>query len=94
MEWRGFVGAQNLVVDLGKWDFEKDPALNEISIDDSRVCTVMCTAKEGHVYLERVNDSLGNDFSVLFKVVALDPQSRYMAFVWRKLPVGAKAVKD
>ena len=49
-------------------------------------------AVEGKVYLERVRDTEGNNFYVLFQVIAVDKDSRYMAFLWRKLP-GGKVVK-
>ena len=49
-------------------------------------------AVNGHVYLEKVEDTNGNRFFVLFKVLAVDEQSRYMAFVWRCLP-GGKIVR-
>jgi hypothetical protein len=45
------------------------------------------------VYLERVRDDRGNNFYVLFQIVAVDKESRYMAFLWRKLP-GGKIVKE
>ena len=86
------VGQQNLVVDLGKVDFEKNPDPAKISIDHPGVGPDG-TAVEGHVYLERVRDSRGNNFYVLLHVVAVDPDSRYMAFLWRKLP-GGKLVKE
>jgi len=82
------VGQQNLVVDLGKADFEKDPDPSKISIDHHGVVSGQASALEGHVYLERVRDSRGNSFYVLLQVVAVDKDSRYMGFVWRKLPGG------
>jgi hypothetical protein len=51
-----------------------------------------CKVVEGHVYLERVRDDSGNKFYVVLKVIATDKDSRYMAFVWRRLP-GGKVVK-
>jgi hypothetical protein len=81
-------GQQNLVVDLGPADFEKDPRPARISIDDPRVASSGATAVEGHVYLERIRDSRGNNFYVVFQVIAVDPGSRYMAFLWRRLPGG------
>ncbi len=51
-----------------------------------------CNAVEGIVYLEHVKDDRGNDFFVLFKVLAVDKDSRYVAFVWRQLP-GGKVVR-
>jgi hypothetical protein len=90
-QWNMTVGQQNLVVDLGKTDFEKDPDPAKISIDDLRVMTTDTTAIPGHVYLERIRDNRGNNFYVVFLVVAVDPASRYMAFFWRKLPGGRVA---
>jgi hypothetical protein len=87
------VGQQNLVVDLGKADFDKDPDPSKISIDHPGVVSGQASALEGHVYLERVRDSRGNSFYVLLQVVAVDKDSRYMGFVWRKLP-GGNVVKQ
>jgi hypothetical protein len=84
-------GQQNLVVDLGKTDFAKNPDPAKVSIDQPGVLSGEGKAVEGHVYLERVRDDRGNNFYVLFEIVAVDPASRYMAFLWRKLP-GGKAV--
>ncbi len=85
------VNQLNLVVDLGKADFEKNPQLDHITIDHPGL-TVDGVAHEGHVYLERVRDTKGNNFYVLFQVVAIDHDGRYVAFLWRKLP-GGKIVK-
>ena len=85
-------GHQHLVVDLGKVDFEKDPEPKRISIDANNVMRRTATAVDGHVYLERVRDDNGNNFYVVFQVVTVDPQSRYIAFLWRRLP-GGKVVK-
>jgi hypothetical protein len=49
-------------------------------------------AVDGHVYLEKVEDPNGNRFFVLFKILTVDEQSRYMAFVRRCLP-GGKIVR-
>jgi hypothetical protein len=87
------VGQHNLVVDLGEADFAKDPDPGKISIDQPGVLTGPGAAVEGHVYLERVRDDRGNNFYVLFQIVAVDKDSRYMAFLWRKLP-GGKVVKE
>jgi hypothetical protein len=82
------VGQQNLVVDLGKADFEKDPDPTKINIDDPGVHTASTDALARHVYLERVRDDRGQNFYVVFQVIAVDQDSRYMAFIWRKLPGG------
>jgi hypothetical protein len=87
------VGQQNLVVDLGAVDFEKGPDPAKISIDQPGVLSGEVKAVEGHVYLERVRDGRGNNFYVLFQIVAVDKESRYMAFLWRKVP-GGKVVKE
>ncbi len=87
-------GQDNLVVDLGEVDFTKDPDPTKISIDHPGVMTGgVAKAVEGHVYLERVRNNRGNNFYVLFQVVAVDTDTRYMAFLWRKLP-GGKVVKE
>jgi sulfur relay (sulfurtransferase) DsrC/TusE family protein len=93
------INQENLVVDLGMPDFEKNPELGRINIDHPNLARDMMAASEGHVYLERVRDKLasdlqktGNNFYVVFQVVALDPDSRYIAFIWRKIP-GGKVVK-
>jgi hypothetical protein len=84
---------QNLVVDLGVADFATDPDPRAITIDDPRILPSYGKAVEGHVYLERVRDAAGNDFYVVFQVVALEKErGRYLAFLWRKLP-GGKVVK-
>jgi hypothetical protein len=82
------VGQQNLVVDLGRADFAKNPDPARISIDHPGLASGQAKAVEGHVYLERIRDDRGNNFYVLFQVVAVDQDSRYMAFLWRKLPGG------
>jgi hypothetical protein len=87
------VGQQNLVVDLGEVDFGKDPEPAKISIDQPGVFSGEGKAVDGHVYLERVRDDRGNNFYVLFQIVAVDKESRYMAFLWRKLP-GGKIIKE
>jgi len=89
------VGQSNLVADLGNVDFTKDPDPKAVDIDGEGQHTWMPDgqAEEGDVYLERVRDREGNHFYVLFKVVALEKDSRYIAFLWRKLP-GGKVVKD
>jgi hypothetical protein len=87
-------GQKNRIVDLGMADFEKNPDAAKIGAadkiqwqsDDS------CKAAEGHVYLENVKDDNGNDFFVLFKVVAVEKDSKFVSFVWRRLP-GGKTVK-
>jgi hypothetical protein len=84
-------GQTNLVADLGKVDFTKDPDPKKVDLDfwDHGP---MNEAIEGHVYLERVRDERGNWFYVLFKIVAVDKDSKYMAFIWRRLP-GGRVVK-
>jgi hypothetical protein len=86
------VNQQNLVVDLGKADFEKNPDLELIDIDHPGLGP-HGIAVEGHVYLERVRDTFGNDFYVVLQIVAVDPAGSYMAFIWRTLP-GGKIVKE
>jgi tetratricopeptide (TPR) repeat protein len=79
----------NRVADLGAVDFEIDP-------DVAKVAATWrgfdCQAVEGHVYLENVKDDRGNDFYVLFQAIAVEKDSKYFAFVWRRLP-GGKTVK-
>jgi hypothetical protein len=82
------VGQQNMVMDLGAVDFEKSPDPSTISIDDKEVFATEARAIEGHVYLLRIRDERGNSFYVLLQLVTMDEQSRYMAFVWRRLPGG------
>lgn len=84
-------GQKNFTVDLGKVDFEKDPNHGRISIENPGISENQI-AEEGHVYLEAVRDKAGNNFYALFQIVAVDAESRYMAFLWRKLP-GGKVVK-
>jgi tetratricopeptide (TPR) repeat protein len=86
-------GQQNLVVDLGDVDFVKDPDPKKVDPDsDDFWMPDGCKVVEGHVYLERVRDDRGNKFYVVLKVIAADKDSRYMAFIWRRLP-GGKVVK-
>jgi hypothetical protein len=84
---------QNLVVDLGKWDFDKDPDPKKITLNQSNIYTSSVKVQVGKVYLERVRDDRGNNFYALLQVVDVDPQSHYVAFIWRKLP-GGKVVKN
>ena len=86
------VDQQSLVVDLGTVPFDRDPNPKAVDIDGDNSWQTTGHAVEGHVYLERVRDDRGNRFYVLFQIVAVDPQSDYMAFVWRRLP-GGKVVK-
>lgn len=84
---------RNLIVDLGEVDFTKDPDPKNVDPDsDNFWVPGRCKALDGHVYLERVHDDVGNKFYVVLKVIAADKESRYLAFVWRRLP-GGKVVK-
>jgi tetratricopeptide (TPR) repeat protein len=88
------VGQKNRVADLGTVDFEKSPDLKKIKADDKiQWQSDVCKAIEGHVYLGNVRDDSGNNFFVLFQVVAVEKDSKYVAFVWRRLP-GGKVVKQ
>jgi tetratricopeptide (TPR) repeat protein len=88
------LGQQNLAVDLGDGDFTKDPDPKKLDPDsDNFWVPGHCKVVQGHVYLERVRDDNGNKFYVVIKVVASDKESRYLAFVWRRLP-GGKVVKQ
>jgi hypothetical protein len=83
------VGQENTIADLGKVDFTKDPDPTKVETNrESKWVSKDCKAIDGHVYLERIKDDRGNDFYVLFQVVATDKDSRFVAFVWRKLPGG------
>ncbi len=82
---------QHLIVDLGKVDFEENPEFRRISIDHPGLGAT-AFASEGHVYLERVQNTHGNNFYVVFQVVTVDADGRYVAFLWRRLP-GGKIVK-
>lgn len=79
------VSQQNLVADLGAVDFGDDPDPKDA---DGELWMVSGKAIPGHVYLLKVRDDRGNHFHVIFKVVAVDPGSNYMAFVWRMLSGG------
>jgi RNA polymerase sigma factor (sigma-70 family) len=80
----------NAVIDLGNVDFNTDP--ESTKADFKEQVRDRHKAENGHVYLEKVEDTNGNRFFVLFKIVAIDEQSRYMAFIWRRLP-GGKVVR-
>ena len=83
------VGQENRVADLGKIDFTKDPDPAKIGADgEPNWSSKECKAQEGHVYLEEVKDDRGNHFYVIFQVIATDKESRFLAFIWRKLPGG------
>jgi hypothetical protein len=79
-----------LIVKLGKVAFDKDPDPKKVDLDAKDSWEPReCKAVEGCVYPQRVRDRTGNRYYVVFKVVALDPKSRYVAFLWRRLS-GAK----
>lgn len=89
------VGQENRVADLGAADFDKSPDPAKIGADKkTRWQSDRIKAIEGHVYLENVKDDRGNNFFVLFRIVAVDPDSRYVAFVWRRLPGGMSAKEE
>jgi len=81
---------KNTVVDLGNVDFNVNPSQTKADFEGPD--REQHEAVDGHVYLEKVEDTNGNRFFVLFKVLAVDEQSRYIAFVWRCLP-GGKIVR-
>src|SRR5207253_11404207 len=84
----------NRVIDLGPVDFEKETNAEKLAKQSNNPWVEQtCKSVEGHVYLERVKDDKGNDFYVVFKIVALDKDSRFMAFVWRRLP-GGRVVEE
>jgi hypothetical protein len=84
-------GQQNLAFELGEVHFEIAPDTSKVTVADAVVNDLR--AINGHCYLELVKDSRGNRFSVLFKVVTVDKASRYVAFIWRRLP-GGKVVRN
>lgn len=87
------VGQQNRAADLGAADFRRDPDPAQVpNAGNGSWQAQECRAAEGHVYLENVADDRGNNFYVLFQVVAVDRDSRYVAFLWRQLP-GGKVVR-
>lgn len=84
---------KNLMVDLGNVEFTKDPDPKKVDPDsDNFWVPDRCKVVEGHVYLERILDGDGNKFYTVLKVIAADKRSRYVAFIWRRLP-GGKVVK-
>jgi tetratricopeptide (TPR) repeat protein len=80
-------GQTNRVADLGAVDFEKNP--DPATIGKKQWQAEQCKAVDGHVYLENVKDDRGNDFFVALKVIAVDKESRYVSFIWRRLPGGS-----
>ena len=86
-------GQRHLIAILGKADFRKNPDPTKISIDDKGVTSSKIAAEEGVTYVEWVRDDLGNDFYAMFQILFVDPDSRFMAFVWRRLPGGAVVKK-
>jgi tetratricopeptide (TPR) repeat protein len=88
------VGQQNLVTDLGDVQFTRNPDPNKLTDKEMKTWEKeMCRAVEGHTYLEKVEDNRGNRFFVVFQILAVDKDSNYLAFVWRRLP-GGKIKKD
>ena len=88
------VGQENRVADLGTVDFEKNPDLAKVAADKKVPWSSdSCEAVERHVYLENVKDDRGNNFFVLFQVVAVEKDGKFVAIVWRCLP-GGKVVKQ
>jgi tetratricopeptide (TPR) repeat protein len=80
---------RNRVIDLGNVEFDKESDPTKLAnLSKNQWCDDTCKAVEGNVYLEKVLDDRGNDFWVVFKVIVLDPDSRYIAFIWRRLPGG------
>jgi hypothetical protein len=88
MDCNMVVGQQNLLVHLGEADFSKNPDMSKITVEQSRIHVGSTPMYENHVYLERIYDDRGNKFFVMIQIVALDKESRYIAFLWRKLPNG------
>ena len=85
-----------MLADLGKVDFAKDPDVKNIDLDGDGLNSwdpTNCKAIEGDVYVEKVRDEDGNNFYVIFQVVVVDKDSRYVAFIWRRLP-GGKVVNE
>jgi hypothetical protein len=83
------VGQKNAVAELKGRDFNQDLDPEKLAADSgTRWLTYECQARPGQVYLERVEDNTGTRFFVLFQVLAVDEDSRYVAFVWRRLPGG------
>jgi hypothetical protein len=80
---------KSLVFDIRTADFTKEPDPNKLEIDAKQSWQKgNVKATEGHTYLEKVEDGRGNRFYVLFHVLAVDKDSNYIAFVWRRLPGG------
>jgi hypothetical protein len=75
---------KNTVADLDNVDFNVDPVMKDARPEGSARDEAL--AVSGHVYLEKVEDTNGDRFFVLFKVVAVD------GFIWRRLP-GGKIVR-
>jgi hypothetical protein len=83
-------GRDVLVVRLEATDFEQKIEPAKIPINHPGILTHVfpIDVAEGETYLQRIRDEKGNNFYVVFQVVALDGQCRYMAFLWRTLPGG------
>jgi hypothetical protein len=82
------IDQQNLVTDLGEVDFKDFALPKNIDLTDKDKWRGEAKAVTGHVYLEKVRDSKGDDFFALFQVIATDKDSRYVAFIWRRMPGG------
>jgi len=83
---------RNTIADLGMFDFTAEPSLTKANPAGPEPDREEHLALIGHSYLEKVEDTNGNRFFVLFKILAVDKESRYMAFIWRRLP-GGKLVR-
>jgi hypothetical protein len=88
------VGQQNLVIDVGDFEFTKDPDPNKLTDKEMKTWQEdSCKAVENHTYLEKVEDNRKNKFFVMFRIIAVDKDSNFIAFVWRRLP-GGMITKD
>ncbi len=89
------VGQENRVANLSTVEFTVDPNPKAVGLDGTTKWeSAEFKAIEKHVYLEHIKDNRGNDFYVVFQVIAVDPESRFVAFIWRKLPGGTVVKRD
>src|SRR5205823_3757392 len=75
-------------------DFTKDVDPRTIKIFHPGLHGTRAEVKRGHVYLERILDDKGNNFYVMLKVIHLDNDGRFVAFLWRRFPGGKVVVSQ
>lgn len=84
--------SNNLIADIGEWEFTKDCDVNSIQVNANPTWQLSAKAVEGHTYVIRIFDEQGNRFFVLLRVVYVDPKGEYVAFTWRKMKTQGEVI--